>query len=207
MNYIYIFSLAFTIALTGALVPGPLLMLVIAKSLKYGKKTGPIVIGGHAFLELIMVSVLVFGLGKVIKNPVVIKSISIAGALILIYSGTEILKTLPKISFNISVNSYGSSATLFFNGITMSIANPYWTVWWLTVGFGLLLTARESGIKGILFFFAGHILADLLWYTFVSYSIDKGKRFISEKTYREILGICAVVIIIFGLYFGISPFL
>ncbi|HOL22793.1 MAG TPA: LysE family transporter [bacterium] len=99
-----------------------------------------------------------------------------------------------------------NNSTLFLQGITMSIANPYWTVWWLTIGLGLLLSSSEKGLIGLSFFFTGHILADIIWYSFVSYSISKSKKFLSLKVYKRILGICASIIILFGIYFGISTF-
>lgn len=206
MEYLPIFLVSFTIAFTGALAPGPLLTLVIARSFSCGSRTGPLVIAGHGVLEILMVVLLVLGLGEIIDNPVIIKIISITGASILLYSGINILLSLSRGSFNISIKNSTSSTNLFFQGITMSIANPYWTVWWLTVGLGLLLTASKSGIKGLLFFFTGHILADLIWYSFISYSIGKSRRFISTEIYRKILGICAVILILFGVYFGISTF-
>ncbi|MCM8820857.1 MAG: LysE family translocator [Candidatus Omnitrophica bacterium] len=203
MEYISIFLVSFIIAFTGALTPGPLLTLVVAKSLEYGRKAGPVIIGGHAALEIVIVCILVLGLGKIINSPAVVKTISTGGALILIFFGISIINSIPEVSFNISAERYGASATLFFQGITMSIANPYWTVWWLTVGLGLLITARDMGIKGLSFFFTGHILADLIWYSFVSYSIGKSKRIISQNIYRKILVVCGLILILFGLYFGI----
>ncbi|MCX8082018.1 MAG: LysE family translocator [bacterium] len=204
MELVSIFGLSFTIALTGALAPGPLLTLAIAESFKYGRKAGPIIIGGHALLEIIMVCILVIGLGKILNNQVVIKYISLAGALILIYFGINILRSLSKVSLNVSMKNSNSYIILFFQGITMSIANPYWTVWWLTVGLGLLLSVRNIGIKGLIYFFMGHILADLVWYSFVSYSIEKSKKIISQKVYIKILNICGIILILFGLYFGIT---
>jgi len=209
MNYISIFVISFTIALSGALAPGPLLALVISGSLRYGTKTGPIVIAGHSVLEIVMVSILVLGLGKIINNPVIIKVISILGALILLYSGFRMFLSLSKISIDTLAlqNTGRRHSLLFFQGITMSIANPYWTIWWLTIGLGLLLSANEKGITGLLFFFTGHILADMLWYSFVSYSIGKSKKFISIRLYKKIISLCASIIILFGLYFGFSAFL
>ena len=209
MNYISIFVISFTIALSGALAPGPLLALVISGSLRYGGKTGPIVIAGHSVLEIGMVSILVFGLGRIINNPEIIKIISISGALILLYSGFKMFLSLSKVNIDTLTlqNKGGRHSLLFFQGITMSIANPYWTVWWLSVGLGLLLSANEKGITGLLFFFTGHILADMLWYSFVSYSIGKSKRFISIQLYKKIISLCASIIILFGLYFGFSAFL
>lgn len=61
-NYWYIFIVSFTIALSGAMMPGPLLTAVISESMKHGRKTGPLIILGHAILEVIMVTILLFSL-------------------------------------------------------------------------------------------------------------------------------------------------
>ena len=204
MNYFYIFIGSFAIALSGAIAPGPLLVTVISNSLKSGFKTGPLVILGHAILEICMVAVLVMGLGRFINTPSVIRVISIAGAAILLYFGIEILHSLPSVSINLDSRSGGKSSNLFFQGIAMSISNPYWTVWWLTIGLGLLLSSWKSGIPGFLFFFSGHILADLGWYSFISFNFSKGRKFLSLRLYRIIMGTSAVVIILFGLYFGVN---
>ncbi|HPD55014.1 MAG TPA: LysE family transporter, partial [Bacteroidia bacterium] len=63
------------------------------------------------------------------------------------------------------------------------------------------------GLPGLLFFFTGHILADLAWYSFVAFSLSRGRRFVSLKFYRSVLGACAAVVIAFGLYFGFNAFL
>ncbi len=206
MSYLSIFAVSFTIALSGALSPGPLLTFVIAGSLKYGGRTGPVVIAGHAVLEILMVAALTLGIGKLINKPIIISAVSITGALILLYSGIALLRSIPEFSFDGVITETRYSSTLFLQGITMSIANPYWTVWWLTIGLGLLLSSSEKGLIGLSFFFTGHILADIIWYSFVSYSISKSKKFLSLKVYKRILGICASIIILFGIYFGISTF-
>jgi len=207
MRYLYIFIGSFTIALSGAMAPGPLLVTVISGSLKSGFKTGPLVILGHAILEICMVAILVMGLGRFINTPGVIRAISMAGAIILLYFGIGILHSLPSVSMNFDSEGSGESSSLFLQGITMSISNPYWTVWWMTIGLGLLLSSGKSGLPGFLSFFFGHILADLGWYSFISFNFSKGRKFLSARFYRRVMGVCAVVVILFGLYFGINAFM
>jgi threonine/homoserine/homoserine lactone efflux protein len=207
MGYFSIFAVSFVIAFSGAMAPGPLLAAVISGSLKRGFKTGPLIISGHAFLEIFMVAVLVLGLGRLINTPDVIRAISVVGAVILVYFGVRMLHSIPASNIDDFLNSRGISSNMFLQGITLSIANPYWAVWWMTIGLGLLLSANQKGLLGLIFFFTGHVLADLVWYSFVSFSLSRGKKFISLHIYRIVLKVCAFIIISFGLYFGINAFI
>jgi threonine/homoserine/homoserine lactone efflux protein len=204
MEYISIFFISFTIALSGALMPGPLLAKVVAESSAQGAKTGPLIILGHAFLEIIMIIIILTGLERFLRIPVVLKVISIVGAVILLYLGLSMLWSLPKLKLNLAAARNKNSSNLVFLGVTMSLANPYWTIWWLTIGIGLLFSALKLGVAGIAVFFGGHILADLGWYAFISLMVSKGRRFLSDRVYRWLIGICAVLILGFALYFGIS---
>jgi threonine/homoserine/homoserine lactone efflux protein len=207
MDYFSIFAVSFAIAFSGAMAPGPLLAAVISGSLKRGFKTGPLIISGHAFLEVFMVAVLVLGLGRFINTPEVIRTISVIGAVILMYFGVNMLRIIPATNMDNLSTFRGISSNMFLQGITLSIANPYWAVWWITIGLGLLLSANQKGLLGLVFFFTGHILADLVWYSFVSFSLSRGKRFVSPRVYRIVLKVCAFIVISFGLYFGINAFI
>ena len=46
------------------------------------------------------------------------------------------------------------------------------------------------------------ILSDLVWYSFVSGAVACGRRFLSDRGYRLLVGCCALFILGFGLYFG-----
>ena len=41
----------------------------------------------------------------------------------------------------------------------MSAANPYWLIWWLTIGRGYDMFSMKYGWLGVALFFIGHILA------------------------------------------------
>jgi len=88
------------------------------------------------------------------------------------------------------------------NGIVASISNPYWTIWWATIGLGYLVLSRELGYLGIVLFFAGHILADLAWYLFVGFAVSAGRSRFSDRAYRWVVGTCAVFLFFFSLTFA-----
>jgi threonine/homoserine/homoserine lactone efflux protein len=202
MDYFSIFIISFTIALSGALSPGPLLTTTIYESSRSGLRSGALLILGHALSELLMLIIIIFGLSRFIHNPWVLKLISLAGAIILFYFGLKILFTLPRISLGLENRGAGSK-NLILTGITVSIANPYWTIWWLTIGLGLLLSAKNQGLLAVGIFFLGHILADLIWYSLVSVTVSKTKRFISERIYKGMLASCGLLLIGFAIWFAL----
>ncbi|HRX12276.1 MAG TPA: LysE family transporter, partial [Draconibacterium sp.] len=73
-----------------------------------------------------------------------------------------------------------------------------WIIWWATIGLGYVLVSKELGFAGIIFFFMGHILGDLVWYSAISIAVGKGRKFFSNKFYRILVGICAAVLAIFA---------
>jgi len=56
------------------------------------------------------------------------------------------------------------------SGILMSVANPYWIIWWATIGL-VIFSIHPVWFLGIAFFFAGHILADLVWYSLIAAAV------------------------------------
>jgi len=60
-----IFSASFTLALSGALMPGPLFTITISESARRGFRAGPLLMVGHALLEVVLVAAVVQGLGLI----------------------------------------------------------------------------------------------------------------------------------------------
>ena len=92
----------------------------------------------------------------------------------------------------------------------VSLSNPYWTLWWATLGLGFLAQAEKLGIAGVLLFFSGHILADFLWYAIVSFVVSTGKKWLTPKIYRGIIIFCGLFLIYLALDFfrlGLKTFL
>jgi len=88
-----------------------------------------------------------------------------------------------------------------FVGLLASLANPYWTVWWATVGLGYLMMSMRYGAAGIGVFFAGHLTADYAWYVLIALGISRGKRLLKDTSYRLIIRACGLILTGFGGWF------
>jgi len=89
----------------------------------------------------------------------------------------------------------------FASGVLTSLSNPYWLVWWATVGSAYLVFSAQYGLIGVLIFYVGHILSDISWYCFVAYALAHGRSVINDKVYNRILGVCGVFLLLLGVYF------
>lgn len=196
-----IFASSFVIALSGALMPGPLLTATISESSRRGFRAGPLLIGGHAILELALVAALLAGLAPVLQKPVVFIVSALAGSVILLWMALGMFRSLP----SLSLAWEGGGKRLnhpVASGILMSVANPYWIIWWATIGLGYIVYSQQFGIWGVIFFFAGHILADLAWYSFISAAVAGGRHFLTDRLYRGLIAFLAVFLVAFAGYFA-----
>ncbi len=55
-----------------------------------------------------------------------------------------------------------------------------------------------------MFFYTGHILADFLWYSLVSFVVSRGRGRISDRFYHGVLYACALLVVVFAIFFVIS---
>jgi threonine/homoserine/homoserine lactone efflux protein len=201
MSLSIIFFSSFIIALSGALVPGPLFSITVAESVKRGSVAGPLIIVGHGILELALVILLVLGITPLLTSPATRAAVSIAGGLVLIYMGGSLIKEGRTAHLSASGSAGSKGVNPILSGIVGSVSNPYWSIWWLTIGVGYLMSSLKFGLLGITSFFVGHIAADLGWYSLVSLAAAKGKRLMGDGGYRFLLYFCGVVLVLFGAWF------
>ena len=201
--FITLFVTSFIVALSGAAMPGPLLTVTISESPRRGLMTGPLLITGHAILELALVLALLMGLAPLLKMKPVFIVIALAGSAVLLWMGLGMLKSLP----NLVLTTDGGETkgrNLILSGVLMSIANPYWSIWWATIGLGYILHSMDAGTMGVVAFFTGHIMGDLFWYAAISTAVWKGRKLLSDRGYRILIGTCAVFLIVFSFLFAWS---
>jgi threonine/homoserine/homoserine lactone efflux protein len=72
----------------------------------------------------------------------------------------------------------------------------------VTLGLGYVLFAHKYGLWGVVVFFIGHFMADLVWYSLVAMAVAQGKKFISDRVYQGFMIGCALFLMVFGCYFG-----
>lgn len=194
---------SFGVAFSGAVSPGPLLTVAIVEAHRRGFWAGPLLIVGHALLEIAMLVALVWGLQPFLSSSVASGFLGLVGGGFLLFMAGTVIK-----------EAYGQSGEIkFFNsnsvskagpviaGVLVSLSNPYWTLWWVTFGAALLAVASKFGLAGLVVFFVGHILADFIWYSSVTLLFSSGKSFIKPHIYRFILFLCGFFLLALAVYF------
>ena len=210
---------SFLIGFSGAITPGPVLTAVIKETPKRGWKTGPLVIFGHSIIEFILLVALLLGLDVILQTTLAELIISYVGGILLCILAALMLVDvfIKKISIEKELNQDTSEDKKktykpILDGILLSLSNPFWIIWWVTIGIGLIYTELppltvvpiEFGLIGLAIFYIGHISSDFAWYTFISGMIASGKRWINDRVYQVILVLCAGFLIYLGITFIVN---
>lgn len=208
MTIAALFILAFGVGLSGALAPGPLLTVCITESSRRGFTAGPLLILGHGILELalILALLLLAGLSDFIQQDAVKMVIFLLGGAFLVYLGQDMVRSPDMAGFASSPKEAAAAAPRrgihpVTAGVVVSLSNPYWSLWWATVGLSFLVKAVESGAIGVTAFFSGHILADLGWYSLVAAAVVAGKNVLRAEIFRLIFILCGVFLLGLGVFF------
>jgi len=189
--------LGFVIGLTGALAPGPTLVATINASIAGDWTTGLKVSLGHAIVELFLVILILLGLATVaLPYTTVIAGI---GGIALVVFGILTIKGSRKATMRTS--EVQTIANPYVAGLVTSAANPYFWIWWLSIGSAMVIAGLEGGLALAGAFMVGHWTADIVWYTLVSTGVSKGKTLFSDTVYQKIMGLCGIFLIIFGVYY------
>jgi threonine/homoserine/homoserine lactone efflux protein len=192
-----VLALGFTIGLTGAMAPGPTLLATVNSSLKFGWTSGPKMAAGHALVELVIFILIVQGIAMAPQRYS--SYISVIGGVALILFGALTLKGSKNASM---VRPDGGKAeNPYIAGVLTSAANPYFWIWWLSIGSAMILDGLRTSLFLAALFLIGHWGADFAWYGLVSTSIDRGRAVLSERSYRIILAFCGLMLMVFGAYY------
>lgn len=206
-------AVSFGLALTGAAAPGPVLAMTISATRRHGAVTGPLVVAGHAVVEVILVLALFFGAGSFFQRDLVAGIVGVVGCVVLVWMGLSTMRGSRVVlglgaSCDVCQESrarnpvgdvVGHPATA---GALTSLSNPYWWLWWVSVGTSNLAWARDVSPLGPFAFFVGHILGDLVWYSGVSASVAVAGKFVSGRVFRIVMISCGLALVGFGIFFG-----
>ncbi|MGQ9496692.1 MAG: LysE family transporter [Desulfotomaculales bacterium] len=207
-----IFATAFVVGLTGAMAPGPLLTVTVAEAARRGFWVGPLLVVGHGILEGSLVAGLAAGLAGLLRLPWVTGMIALVGGVFLLWMGYTIARDAARGRLTLegidtsragesAVWSRRQAARLVGLGAAISLSNPYWSLWWATIGLTYVTFSLERGGVAPLAFFSGHILSDFAWYALVAAAVAGSRRFLPPLVYRVVLTICGVFLVFLAAYF------
>lgn len=205
MRSLRIFSLAFVTGFSGAVMPGPMLALVIGQTGAQGMGAVWAIVGGHAALEVITVILLALGVRQVLQRPRVRGIIGLVGGAALVYMGVDMVRSAGKVALQMSADTVGIPwLKLALAGAAVCAANPYFVGWWATIGTGQLVHTAPRSLSEYLSFFVGHELADFVWYAAVGLVVVTGSRWLSPTVYTGLIITCGAVVLALGLWFIIT---
>jgi threonine/homoserine/homoserine lactone efflux protein len=181
-------------SLSGVMMPGPMFTVTVAKSLK-SPWTGVLVSLGHAVVEVPLIVLVYFGLAEFFQNEILKLVLSVVGGAMIVWMGYDLFRARKKIVTGGKDTRYNA----FTAGILMSGLNPFFLLWWVTVGSLLLLNFREAvGSWGLPFFIIVHWLCDLVWLSVVSYVIYRTHSFWGEKVQEWVFIVLSLALLYFG---------
>ncbi len=193
---------AFTVILisaSGVMAPGPLFAANIAQGLRGGGKAGMQMAIGHTIVELPLIILLGIGVFSLEIFPEFRTIISILGAIVLfIFAGLQIKSILQKNDTKHSNPKHGA----IFTGIILSAVNPFFIIWWLSIGFKLISDAMLIwAFTGILIVFVLHIWMDFVWLYSIAHIASKSIKILSNRNYKILMIILSSMLIYFGISF------
>jgi threonine/homoserine/homoserine lactone efflux protein len=202
MNIISFVVTIIVITASGALAPGPLFFATVSHGTKHGAKTGLIFSVAHTIVEFSLIMLFALGLLTIASEPVVKIVIGVMGGIVLIaFGAVQIRKSIISNPEDLK-KPKSSYRHLFFIGIAFTGLNPYFILWWLTVGAQLIIMALQfAALLGVLFMFICHVWMDYVWLTGVAYLSKKGTNVMGLKWYKPLMIIFGAILIYFGVSF------
>lgn len=207
MDFLSLFITVVLVSSSGALAPGPLFFANVSLGLDHGAKSGLYFSIGHTLVEFPLILLLSYGLLSAL-NAVYIKTfIGLAGGVVLIFFGLLQLRSSYKFRSVTLNNGYEKRrlSNPLLIGVLLTGLNPFFIIWWLTVGAQLIyLSLALASILGIFIVFLFHVWIDYAWLIATAYLARRGKMIINSKIYRVILFFFGIVLIYFGIHFILS---
>jgi threonine/homoserine/homoserine lactone efflux protein len=198
MALVLFFLQVVVISLSGALAPGPVTVAAIGMG-SSNRFAGVLMALGHGLVEFPLMLLLLLGVGRLLKLPYVKMAIGLVGGGFLVFLAVQMFQGLGDSGLE-QVQATGGNPLAA--GILLSAGNPYFLVWWATVGLTLITTARNTfGLWVFGLMALAHWSCDLVWLTILSWASFEGSVLLGPTGQRIVLAVCAAVMLAFGLYF------
>jgi threonine/homoserine/homoserine lactone efflux protein len=186
------------ISISGVVSPGPVTTVTITMGAR-NKHAGAMIGLGHGLLEIPLMVLIVLGADKLLSARPFQVVVGLAGGVVLIWMAIQMFKdsSRPVQQANIAATGRGPVVT----GFALSAGNPFFLIWWGTIGLGLAIQARTLGVLAFVLFTITHIMCDIVWLEMLSQTSFRGAKLLSDKAFALVLKVCAAALIYFAAMF------
>jgi threonine/homoserine/homoserine lactone efflux protein len=185
------------ISLSGVMAPGPVTAATIAMGAR-NRFAGALMAIGHGIIEFPLIILITLGMGVILKSSETKVVIGFAGGAFLLFMAIQMIRSLNRLQEQeVKVTRSGPLVA----GIVLSGGNPFFLIWWASVGLNLAMTAAGFGIWAFVLFAIVHWLCDFIWLSALSWASFKGSELLGPRNQRIVLLICSLALFGFGLFF------
>jgi threonine/homoserine/homoserine lactone efflux protein len=178
------------------MAPGPMSAVAVGIGTRW-RYAGAVMAVGHGIVEFPLMAALVLGAGPLFKIAGVGNAIGLFGGLVLVWLGVRAFRSLSEAD----LNTRQSARSPLIAGMLLSVGNPYFLIWWATVGLTLLDKAEKFGRTGVFAFAVAHWMCDLVWLTVLSILAFAGANVMGRRFQQGVLIICGLMLVGFGIWF------
>ena len=189
---------AIAISLSGVMAPGPMTVATMVAGTRR-RHAGVWIALGHAVIEIPLIIVIVAGAAVLLRSDGFRAGIGVAGGGFLLLFGAQLLMSLDDVVSR--SDAPADRRHPFWTGVVLSGGNPYFLLWWATIGLTLIAGAADLGVTAFALFALVHWLCDLVWLEALSLASFKGSSLLAGRGQKIVLGICSAVLIGFGCLF------
>lgn len=187
------------ISLSGVMLPGPMFAVLFTKSYR-SPWAGTQMSLGHAVVEVPIILLIYFGFAQFFQNNIVQLALSILGGGMVLWLAIVIFRARREVVQQGKDLPYNA----FVAGIFMTGLNPFFLLWWATIGAMLTMRFTGFGAVGLVTFIIVHWLCDLFWLSFVSTVVYR-TRSLWRRDYQEwVFVACSLLLVGFGIWFVVS---
>lgn len=198
------FELTATVVLissSGVLSPGPLFFATMSEATRTGARAGILSSTGHLLVEFPLVMLLSLGLLSVASEPLVRRIVGLPGGLALVFFAYKLLReNFRAYSGKEEHRSQLGQGKAFFVGVIFTVLNPYFIIWWLTIGASLITDALLlASLLGVVIMYLSHIWMDYAWLALTAHLVKKGTSLIGTRGLRAAALILGLALLILGI--------
>lgn len=203
MNLLNFIATVVLVTVSGALAPGPLFFSLLMHGSKEGARAGFSYAIGHTIVELPLVLALALGLLAAASQPLIKTGIGLMGGIGLIGFGIlQVYETLKAKQYGEPDRATKLPTSSLVLGLALTGLNPYFILWWLTIGSVLVVQALAfAAILGVLIMYAAHVWMDYAFLTAIAHLAKKGKSIVGSRYYRVVSVAFGLVLIGYGFKF------
>lgn len=187
------------ISLSGVMLPGPMFAVTLAKSFR-SPWSGVWISFGHAVIEVPLILLIYFGFAHFFENNIVQLILSIVGGGMVIWLGIGMFRARTEVVTQGKDLPYSA----FTAGIITSGLNPFFLLWWATIGSLLVMRFIELGAGGLSLFIVVHWICDLFWLSLVAVVVYKTHSLWGRKIQEWVFVASSLLLAGFGIWFMVS---